>query len=79
MAKFSFFAYPKHECTTSPLLQHGGNQDMKKSSATFIQREKAVFQHQYICFHSHTLTRKVFNEVSGVNSNSTSVLTSQVS
>lgn len=52
---------------------------MKKSSATFIQREKAVFQHQYICFHSHTLTRKVFSEVSGVNSNSTSVLTSQVS
>ena len=43
------------------------------------QREKAVFQHQYICFHPHTLTRKVFNEVSGVNSNSTSVLTSQVS
>ena len=78
MAKFSFFPYPNHERTTSPLLQHGDNQDTKKST-TFIQREKAVFQHQYICFHPHTLTRKVFNEVSGVNSNSTSVLTSQVS
>lgn len=79
MAKFSFFSYPKHEGTTSPLLQHGGNQDMKKSSVTFTQRGKAVFQHQYICFHPHTLTKEVFNEVSGVNSNSTSVLTSQVS
>lgn len=49
-----------------------------KDFVTFLQRRKAVFQHQYIfLFILSTPTGKVLNEISGVNF--TSILTSQVS
>lgn len=59
MARLSFFAYPKHEFKTSAILsyerENQGYYMKKKCPVTFLQREKAVFQHQYKYFSSLAL------------------------
>lgn len=79
MVKFFFLAYSMHEFIISAFPHQEGEKSRllhKKMLCHFSQ--ESVCRHQYIFFFIlSTLTRKVLNEVSGVNF--TSILTSRVS